>query len=127
MLYEVGPARIGLDPRISGLRVEITPCCVQRGNARIASPREVEHGQIERGAEQIIAQRFGDKLVDLVAGFTRDAADDGACCLLRSRTARGEGQWIEEGRDQAQLLIVCWVEWIADDGIEVGVETVNRL
>ena len=54
---------------------------------------------------QVVAQRLGDELVDLVADCAGQAADDGAGRLLRRRAAGGEGQRIEEGRDQAQLLI----------------------
>ncbi len=73
---------------------------VSRPRARLSTARS------SGSAEQVVAQRLGDELVDLVADCARHAAHDGAGRLFRRRTAGGERQRIEEGRDQAQLLIV---------------------
>ena len=54
----------------------------------------------DRGeTEQVVAQRLGDELVDLVADLSGHAAHDGAACSGR-RAAGGELERIEEGRDQ---------------------------
>ena len=45
-------------------------------------------GEVERQAEQVVAQRLGDELVDLVADLAGHAAHDGAGRLLRRR-----GRW----------------------------------
>ena len=42
-------------------------------------------GKVERQAEQVVAQRLGHELVDLVADLAGDAAHDGAGGLLRRR------------------------------------------
>ena len=78
MLHEVSPARIWLDPGVGRLVVEIAPRRVQGRNAGIATACEIEHGQIERQAHEVVAQRLGDELVDLVAGLAGEAAHDGA-------------------------------------------------
>ena len=106
VLHQVGPACVGLDPGVAGLVVEVAPRGIQRRDAGVAAARDVEHGEIERQAEQVVAQRLGHELVDLVADSARHAADDGAGRLLRRRAAGGEGQRVEERRDQAQLLVV---------------------
>ena len=127
VLHEVGPARVGLDPAVGGLVVEIAPRRVQGRNAGIAAAREIEHGEIERQADEVVAQRLGDELVDLVADRARHAAHDGAGRLFRRRAAGGKCQRIEEGRDQAQLLIVRGVQGVGNDGIEVRIEAIDRL
>ena len=58
--------------------------------------------QVERQAEQVVAQRLGHELVDLVADLAGHAAHDGAGRLRpASAAARRERQRVEEGRDQA--------------------------
>ena len=47
-----------------------------------------------------------------------------ACC--RRRAAGGEGERVEEGGDQAQLLVGWPMLRVADD-VEVGVEAIDRL
>ena len=45
----------------------------------VSRPRAMlMRGQIERQAEQVVAQRVGDELVDLVADLAGHAADDRA-------------------------------------------------
>src|SRR4029077_18569483 len=104
MLHQVRPARVGLDPGVASLGVEVEPRSIERWNAGITAACEIEHSQIERRAEQVVAQGLRDKLVDLVADRAGHTAHDGACCILRRRTAASKSQWIEERRDQAQLL-----------------------
>ena len=127
VLHEVGPARVGLDPGVAGLVVEIAPRRVQRRNAGIAAAREIEHGQIERQADEVVAQRLGDELVDLVADRAGHAAHDGAGRLFRRRAAGGICQRIEERRDQAQLLVVGRVQRVGSDRVEVRIEAIDRL
>ena len=49
--------------------------------------------EIERQAEQVVAQRAGDELVDLVADLTRHAADDGAGRDVRRRPLAVDASW----------------------------------
>ena len=51
---------------------------VQRGHAGVAAAREVDGREVERQAEQVVAQRGRHELVDLVADLPGHAADDGA-------------------------------------------------
>src|SRR6185437_6057244 len=95
VLHEVGPARIGLELRVADGRVEFATRLVQRRNAGVAAARDVEHREVERGAEQVAAQRLGDELVDLVADRAGDAAHDRARRLFGGRTARRIGQGVE--------------------------------
>ncbi len=82
----------------------------------VAAARDVDGGEIERKAEQVVAQRLGHELVDLVARLTGHAAHDGAGGLLRRRSAGGERERVEEGLDQADLARG-----------EIRVEAVDRL
>ena len=73
----------------------------------VSRPRAIlSAAQIERKADQVVAQRLGHELVDLVADLAGHAAHDGAGRLLRRRAAGGEGERVQEGGDQADLLIV---------------------
>ena len=109
---------------LAGLLVDLAAYRVQGRNPGVAAARDVDGRKIEREAEQVVAQRFGDELVDLVADLARHAAHDGAGCFFRRRAARRERKRIEEGLDQPDLLI--GVGRVADD-IEVGVVAVDRL
>ena len=43
-------------------------------------------GEVERQAEQVVAQRIDDEFVDLVAALDRHAADDrGSALVVRDR------------------------------------------
>ena len=65
---EIDPALIGLEQGVLvGRLVELAPGLVQRGHAGVAAARQVDGREIERQAEQVVAQRAGDELVDLVA------------------------------------------------------------
>ena len=83
VLQQVGPARIGLELAVAGLLVDIAARRVQGRNAGVAAARDVDRGQVERQAEQVVAQRLRDELVDLVAGLPGHAAHDGAGGLFR--------------------------------------------
>ena len=74
---EVGPAGVG--PQFLGVAgglEEVAARRVQRRHAGVATTGEVDGGQIERQAEQVVAQGAGDEFVDLVADLARHAADD---------------------------------------------------
>ena len=77
MAGEVDPARVG--PQFLGVIAgfeEVAARGVQRRHAGIATAGQVDGGQIERQAEQVVAQRAGHEFVDLVADLPRHAADD---------------------------------------------------
>ena len=79
MAGEVDPALVGLEQDVLvGRLVELAPGRVQRRHAGVAAARQVDGREVERQAEQVVAQRAGHELVDLVADLTGHAADDGA-------------------------------------------------
>ena len=43
-----------------------------------AATRDVEHGEVERQADEAVAHGLGDELVDLVRHLSRAALEDGA-------------------------------------------------
>ena len=68
---KVDPAVIRLEVGDAGLGVELAARLVERRHVRVAATGDVERRQVEREAEQVVAQSVDDELVDLVA----DAAD----------------------------------------------------
>ena len=107
MRREVGPARIGLELGVAGHLVEGGARLVEAGRAGVAAAGDVERGQVERQADQVVAQRVGDEFVDLVADLARHAAHDLAHRDVRiDRAVLVEGDRVEEGLDQADVLLV---------------------
>ena len=109
MAGEIDPALIGLEQRvlIGGL-VELAARLVERGNPGVAAARQVDGREIKRQAEQVVAQRTGDELVDLVALLPGHAADDGAGSDVGVDDRRAaivlELQRIEEALDQPDIV-----------------------
>ena len=98
--------------------VELAPRGVERRDAGIAAAGQVDGRQVERQAQQVVAQRLGLELVDLVADLAGGAAHDGPGCLLgRERAALVECQRVEEGLDQREGRVV----------LEGGVEAVDLI
>ena len=58
------------------------------GMPALAGPGHVDRRQVERQAEQVVAQGLGDELVELVADLVRRAHDDRAGRLLRRAACR---------------------------------------
>ena len=79
MAGEVDPAVVGLEQDVLvGRLVEVAAGGVQRGHAGVTAARQVDGREVERQAEQVVAQRGRHELVDLVADLAGHAADDGA-------------------------------------------------
>src|SRR5262249_54509763 len=74
VLHEVGPARVRLEVGVADVRVELGACAVQGRNPGVTTTRKVEHREIEWRAKEVVAQRFGHELVDLVTDGARDTA-----------------------------------------------------
>ncbi|NRP23320.1 hypothetical protein LPJGGPFB_06590 [Ensifer adhaerens] len=123
-LNQVRPTGVGLEQDFAGRRVDLPTDLVQRWNAGVTTAREVDRGKVERQAEQVVAQRLGDELVDLVAGLAGHAAHDRADCLFRIGAAGSKGKRVQEGSDQPQLLI--GIAGVGRDDTEVGREAVDR-
>ena len=65
---EVGPAHVGLELRVlSSHLVELRAGLVEGRQAGIAAAGDVERREVERDADELVAQHVGDELVDLVA------------------------------------------------------------
>ena len=73
---EVRPAGVWLELRFAGLAEELRAHQVQRRDAGVAAAGDVQRGKVERQAEQVVLQRAGDELVDLVADLVDHAQDD---------------------------------------------------
>ena len=118
---EVDPALVGPQLRVAvGAGEELAPRRVQGRNAGIAAAGEVDGGQIERQAQEVVAQRLDDELVDLVADLARHAAHDLGRGSTRIGLPLGVGERIEEGLDQPHLAPAG-----ALDDIAVGVEPID--
>ena len=120
MAGEIDPALVRLEQRIVvGRRVELGSRSIQRRHAGIASARQIDGREVERQAQQIVAQRAGDELVDMVADLPRHAADDGAGGNVgvdgRIPAVVLELDRVQETLDQADVILV-----------EVRVEAVDR-
>ncbi len=87
VLAEVRPARVRRQLPVVGLGEDLAAHVVERRDAGLAGPRHVERRQVEREAEQVVAQGLGDELVELVADLVRGAHDDRAGGLLRRERA----------------------------------------
>ncbi len=104
---KLDPTGIGLQflGVIAGFE-EVTPGSVQRGHAGVAAASQVDRGEIKRKTEQVVAQRAGHELVDLVADLPRHAADDVAGGnAIGDRMAGVELHRIEEGFDEPDLVV----------------------
>ena len=127
------PAIVGLEfgSMCTGLK-EVAASGVQRRHAGIPTARQIDGCQIERQPEQVVAQRTGDELVDLIADLARHAAND----IARSNAigdgmARIEFDRVEETLDQADLIIgergVEPVDLLVQHGVAEAVNHVGEL
>jgi hypothetical protein len=89
----------------------------------VAAAREIDGRKVERQTEQVIAQRAGHELVDFIADLNRGATHDFTRGI---GAARQEGERIEEGVDQAQLLIARRGR-IRVHHVTIGVDAVDGL
>ncbi len=118
VVREVDPAGVGGQAIVAGGLIEIGARRLQGRNAGVAAARQVDGGEVERQAQQVVAQRFGLELVDLVADLARGATHDGAGRLIRRQGAvQVERQRVEERLDQAEAGIL----------LEGGVEPVDLI
>jgi hypothetical protein len=94
---EVDPAIVGRQERRSRSTEQLRARFVERRHVGVAATRDVDRSQVERQAEQVVAQGVDDELVDLVAALDRHAAHDGAGRLImRDAAVVAEGDGIEE-------------------------------
>ena len=81
---ELEPVAVRPERRIARGREQLAAHDVQRRDAFAAAARDVQHGQVQRQAEQVAAHGVGDELVDLVADLPRPALEDRAGGLGRA-------------------------------------------
>ena len=127
VLHQVDPAGVGLELAVLGHVEELTARRVQGRNAGIAATGNIDGRQVERQANQVVAQGFSHELVELVADLARRTAHDGARRSLWGNAAGCKLERVEKGRDQAGLLIASQGRITVAHDIETGVETVHRL
>ncbi len=111
---EIHPADIGLELLFAGYREQLGASEVQRRHAGVTAASDVQRGEIERQAEQVVLQRASNELVDFVADLVDSAKDDvrghggigrrsdGTCHPDGAHTV-GEQRRVGEGLDQAVL------------------------
>ena len=86
---------------------EVAARGIQRRHAGVAAARQVDGGEIERQAEQVVAQRLGDELVDLVADLARHAAHDGAGRLFGGQRVMPPFSLKASGLRNASIRPIC--------------------
>ncbi|MNO67081.1 hypothetical protein D3C76_578840 [compost metagenome] len=124
VLHQVDPAGVRLELGITGLAVDVAADRVERGNPHVAATGDVDRRQVERQAEQVVAQRLGDELVDFVTGLPGHPTYDRTGRILCRHATGGERQRVEERRDQAELLSGISAVWIAHH-VEVDVVAID--
>ncbi len=109
VLAEVAPARVGRELAVVGLLEDLPAHVVQRRDACVAGPGQVEHGQVQREPEEVVAERLRDELVDLVASLVGGAHEHAARGLLRRerpcRSAVVELGRVQERGEQGQRVV----------------------
>ena len=83
LLAEVHPVGVGLQLAVVRRGEDLPAHVVQRRDALAARPGHVQGRQVQGEAQQLVAQRLDDELVDLLADLVRQAHDDGAGSLCR--------------------------------------------
>ena len=118
VLREVDPARVGGQATVAGHVIEFTARRLQGRNAGLTAARQVDGREIEREAQQVVAQSLGLEFVDLVGALAGGAAHDGPGRLFRGeRAVQIERQRVEERLYQAEPGIL----------LEGGVEAVDLI
>ena len=123
------PARVRLELAVAGHRVELGARLVERRHAGVAAAREVDGRQVERQADEVVAQRLGDELVDLVADLR------GSCrarwrrraSSARHRRCAANASGFRNAAIRPDLLAARSSPLRIADDVEARVEAVDRL
>ena len=73
---KIDPVGVGGELTVVGLSEDLAANVVERGDAFAAGTSQVQRGEVERQAEQVVAQRVAHELVELVAHLIRQAHHD---------------------------------------------------
>ncbi len=91
--HEVEPVPVRRQREIAGLVEQLPAHLVQRRETLAAAPGNVEHGQVQRQTDQVVADGLGHELVDLVPDLSRPALEDRAGGLCRGQ----RHIWVDPG------------------------------
>ena len=126
---EVEPARVRRELRVPRHVEELSTRLIECRHAGVAAAREIDGRQIERQPDQVIAQRLGHELVDLVADLPRHPASDRPGGFRRIIAARRERERVQERGDEPELMaasgLAC-MQRIGVDHVEARVIAVDR-
>ena len=122
----IRPACVGGELCIARHLVKLPARCVETRNPGVAAARDIDGGQIQRQAKQIVLQRAGDKFVDLVGDLASHTTHHFARGIARGRFTRQISQWVKECFDQADLLISCCNRICIDD-VAIDVDSIDCL
>ena len=118
---EVGPARIRLQIRQTGVFVQLRAGFVERRNTRFSTASQVEHRQVEGQAQQIGTDVVDNELVDLVAHVAGKAADNVRVDRLKIRAAGDIGLRIKEHSEERLSGLTSPLK-----EVKVVVQTIDR-
>ena len=124
---EIRPALVGLQLRVLREAIELLARVIERWHARFAAAGDVDRCEIERQADEVVAERLGDELVDLVADLACHAAHDRAGRFVRIHAILIERERIQERRDETHLLSGRVEAVRVADDVEIGVVAIHRL
>ena len=102
IVAEIVPAFVRAQALIMGRAEDLSAQQIERRNAGFAAACDVKRGEVERLAQEVIAQCAGNELVDFVAGLMRRALND--FCRGR-RAVAGVREWIGEGLDKTNTVL----------------------
>ena len=106
------PGVVRLQRRQTGAGKQGGTHLVEGAHARVTAPHDVERGQVQRQAHQVVAQSVGHPLVNGVAHLARHAQGHLACRV------GFVGQGVDEGLDQAHGVVLAVGQ--AREGVETG-------
>src|SRR5262249_28415642 len=90
-LAELEPVGGRRQRRVVRLREQLLARLVESGDSFTASPRQVDRRQVEGQADEGVADRRGDELVELVGDLLRQTVDQRARRLRRGQRSGGGG------------------------------------
>ncbi len=114
---------------IARLQPQLVTGVVQRRDTEIAAAGDVDRGEVERGADEVVAEGSGDELVDLVAALRSRTLSDVRCCdeaigATGVGASARERKRVEEAVEQADRAGVLPRDRLVEHGVT---QTVDRL
>ena len=121
VLPVVGPAGVGRQLTVVGLREDLPTHVVERRHTGLTGAGHVDRREVERKTEQVVAQGLGDELVDLVAGLVGRAHEDTADPCRGAERSRWPAV-VEQGRvqERCEQRDVVGSRRLTGDRVRVG-------